>query len=387
MKKIMIVCFLLCLFGCAKVETVSKNETNIIVSENLNIEYRQIKYLYDLVDIDNGTFITENFLINSDKLGSQIISFKYKDINKNELTYEFKVEVKDTTKPLIFASKRYTTEKGEEIDLVSKAICGDNYTREMKCNIEGSYDINKVGEYTFKFTTTDELGNYNEKESKLVVKEKVENSIDEPIYIKDFITEHKNNNTMIGIDVSTWQGTIDWEKVKSDGVEFAIIRIGYGHDDGKMVIDKRFKSNFKNVKDANIPVGIYFYSYAKNTVEAREQAKWIIDFLNGETLDLPIAFDWENWSSFMSYKLNFHDLNDIANAFLEEITKSGYKAINYGSATYLEKIWDTPSYPTWLAYYTDTNDFEEEFYIWQKTNSGKVNGISGYVDLNILYKN
>ena len=149
-------------------------------------------------------------------------------------------------------------------------------------------------------------------------------------------------------------------------------------------MDKRFKENLKNAKNAGIKVGLYYYSYAKDSNEAINQAKWIIETLNGESLDLPIAFDWEDWSDFMSYKINFNDLNDIANAFLKEIEDNGYKAMNYGSATYNEKVWKTDNYPTWLAYYTSNNDFEEDYIMWQISSTGKVDGISGYVDLNII---
>lgn len=366
---------------------LSKKQTSILISENLNIEYMQTKYLYDLVDVENGSFISENHIIESSELGEKTISFKYNDSYNKEKNYEIKVNVVDTTKPLIFASKKYTIKTGEKIDLVGKAVCGDNYTREMKCNIEGTYNINKAGEYPIKFITTDESGNFNEKESKLIVKDTIANGSDSAVYLKSIVEGYKKDNTMVGVDVSTWQGNINWEKVKKAGIEFAIIRIGYGYDEGEMVIDKYFETNLKNAKKAGIPVGIYFYSYAKNTTEAKEQAKWIIKTLDGEKLDLPIAFDWEIWNKFMSYKINFHDLNDIATSFMDEIVKAGYNAMNYGSATYLEQIWDTPQYPTWLAYYTEINDFEKEFYIWQKTNLGKVDGINGYVDLNILYKN
>ena len=139
-----------------------------------------------------------------------------------------------------------------------------------------------------------------------------------------------------------------------------MIRIAYGSRN-KSTIDKKFKQNLKNAKQAGIKVGIYYYSYAKDTNEAINQAKWIINELNNEKLDLPIAFDWEDWSDFMSYKINFNDLNDIANAFMKEIEDNGYKAMNYGSATYHEKVWNTPNYPTWLAYYTNNNDFEEDY--------------------------
>ena len=197
------------------------------------------------------------------------------------------------------------------------------------------------------------------------------------------IEKYKTDDTTVGIDVSSWQRNINWKKVKESGVDAAMIRIAYGSRN-KSTIDKKFKQNLKNAKEAGIKVGIYYYSYANDTNEAINQAKWIINELNGEKLDLPIAFDWEDWSDFMSYKINFNDLNDIANAFMKEIEDNGYKAMNYGSATYHEKVWNTPNYPTWLAYYTDNNDFEEDYIMWQVASDGIVPGIEGYVDLDII---
>ena len=189
---------------------------------------------------------------------------------------------------------------------------------------------------------------------------------------------------MVGIDVSSWQGDINWEKVKNAGCEFAMIRIGFGHKDKELIFDSKFKANLENAKKAGIKVGLYFYSYAKTNDEAKEQAKWIIDALNGEKLDLPIAFDWEIWSGFNNYKLNFNDLNEIAESFIKEINKYNYEGIIYGSAFYINRVWNQNS-RTWLAYYTSNNDFEKPYFMWQLSSQGKIDGINGYVDLNVIY--
>ena len=146
------------------------------------------------------------------------------------------------------------------------------------------------------------------KDTTVVVKDKIKNSDPTYYYLKDFIEKYKTDDTIVGIDVSSWQGNINWKKVKESGIDAAMIRIAYGSRN-KSTIDKKFKQNLKNAKEAGIKVGIYYYSYAKDTSEAINQAKWIINELNGEKLDLPIAFDWEDWSDFMSYKINFNDLN------------------------------------------------------------------------------
>ena len=383
MKKIILILSILFLFGCSSKEKEVVLITNINVNKN-TLEYYEKVNLYDLISIENGTITSENYQIDTKTLGDKELTINYKDSKNKELAYKFTIKIDDTTPPLIFASKKYSAEKNDKkFNLLDKVVCGDNYDREMKCEIEGSYDINKLGEYPVKIKTTDTHGNTTYKDTTVVVKDKIRNSDPTYYYLKDFINEYKKEDTTIGIDVSSWQGSINWNKVKSSGVDAAMIRIGYGSRN-KSTIDKRFKENIKNAKNAGIKVGIYYYSYANDANEAINQAKWIINELKGETLDLPIAFDWEDWSDFMSYKINFNDLNDIANAFMEEIEKNGYKSMNYGSARYMEQVWDTPNYPTWLAYYTDNNDFEEDYVMWQVASDGIVPGINGYVDLDII---
>ena len=375
MKKIFLFLSVLSLFSCNKKE----QEVNLITNVNVNkekLEYYENINLHDLISIENGTILTENYQINTKELSEKQISFKYKDINNKEQEYSFTIKIDDTTPPLIFASKKYSIEKGKEFNLLDKVVCGDNYDREMKCTIEGAYDINKIGEYPVKIITTDSHNNTTSKDTTIIVKDKIKNSDPTYYYLKDFIEKYKTDDTTIGIDVSSWQGSIDWNKVKSSGIDAAMIRIGYGSKN-KSTMDKRFKENLKNAKQAGIKVGIYYYSYANDTNEAINQAKWIINELNNERLDLPIAFDWEDWSDFMSYKINFNDLNDIAESFMQEIENNNYKSMNYGSATYHEKVWNTPKYPTWLAYYTDNNDFDEDYVMWQVASNGIVPGING----------
>lgn len=383
MKKIILILSILFLFGC------SSKDKEVILITNINIKKASLEYyerinLYDLISVENGTIIDENYQINTTGLGEQEITIKYKDQNNEINSYKFRIAINDTTPPLIFTSKKYSVEKSDDkFNLLNKVVCGDNYDREMKCEIEGTYNINKLGEYPVKIKTTDSHGNITSKDTTIIVKDKIKDSDPTYYHLKDFIQKYKSEDTTIGIDVSSWQGTIDWNKVKSSGVDATMIRIGYGSKN-KSTIDKRFKENIINAKKAGLKVGIYYYSYANNTNEAINQAKWIINELNNEKLDLPIAFDWEDWSDFMSYKINFNDLNDIANSFMQEIEKSGYKAINYGSARYMEQVWNTPNYSTWLAYYTDNNDFEEEYVMWQVASDGIVPGINGYVDLDII---
>ena len=188
--------------------------------------------------------------------------------------------------------------------------------------------------------------------------------------------------------MSTWQDTVDWEKAKKAGVEFAMIRIGFGHNrKNQIVMDNQYKKNIENAKKAGIPVGVYFFSYAKDVYEAREQAQYVVNTLDGITLELPIAFDWENWNNFNSYNISLTDINLIADAFINEVTKHGYQGTLYSSKYYLENIWDVGSKDTWLAHYTsEKSSYSKPYTMWQFSSRGKVDGINGVVDLNVLYK-
>ena len=188
-----------------------------------------------------------------------------------------------------------------------------------------------------------------------------------------------------GIDISEHNGNIDFAKVKQNGIEFVIIRIGFGHKKGEIIYDNRFSEYLKSAKENGLRVGLYFYSYAKNVKESSEQAKWIIEALNGESLDLPIAFDWEIFGGFNNYNLSLTDLNLIGEAFIKKINSAGYEGMLYSSKYYLENMWNLNEYKIWLAHYIDKTNYKGEYYIWQLSNTGKVDGINGDVDLDILF--
>lgn len=383
MKKIIILILVILLCGCG-----NKNTTIINLNKNLNIEVGESVYLYDLVNIENGSFITKNYLIDTNKIGTKDISFTYKASNNKNEKYSFKVNIIDTTPPVILSDTTYEIEKGKKFNINSRPLCGDNYDRNIKCEIIGNYDTNKIGSYQLKFRAVDTSENKTEKNFTLVVKNKINSSSynPSPKYLKDIIKNYKTDKNEIGIDVSTWQGNIDFNKVKEDGVSFVMIRIGFGYDNkGKNILDNKFLQNIKNAKNAGLKVGIYFYSYAENEAQVKEQANWIIKTLNNEKLDLPIAFDWEDWGEFNNYNLSFIDLNKMAKVFFDTLNEKGYETMLYGSATYLYRIWDTTNYKIWLAHYTTKTDYPDKYNMWQLTSSGIVNGIDGYVDVNILY--
>ena len=311
-------------------ETVEseKNEVKIdtkkekITLENLSYNFNDKVYLRDLTGIET------NETLDTITLGDNTYNFE---------NYEIKYSVVDNVKPLILGGSSVTVYTGSsEEKVVNKYLCGDNQTSKPDCHIEGNFDLNKVGEYKVKYIARDDSGNEESKDFKLIVKKKPKSSSSSSsssskpkIDVQTYIDKYKNENTMIAVDVSVWQGDINFSKVKKDGVEAAIIRLGYGPSSGKLKLDSKFKANLKGFKEQKIPVGVYFYSYAKTKEDVKEQAEFIVKNLEGQTLELPIAFDWENWGSFNKYNLSFKDLNDLYLTFKEELGKHGYNTMLY----------------------------------------------------------
>ncbi len=354
--------------------------------DNLIFTYYQEIYLKDYISLNDSYLIDEKILIDTSKLGESIFEFNYIYEDK-EYIGQFKYFVIDDTAPLVINSTNYTIEKGSEFSY-QNIFCADNYDKRPICEVTGTYDINTPGVYNLTFVATDSSNNVTEKNITLTVKEEIIPSTSTyeptPIYIEDIIEKHKTESTKIGVDVSKWQEEIDWEMLKDSGVEFAIIRIGYGWEENKL--DEYFWTHFNGAKNAGLDVGVYFYSYADSVDEAIMQANWVVDTLDGAKLDLPISYDWEEWSKFNTYNISLTELNLMAASFIDTVEKHGYIGMNYGSASYLKNIWTLNDNLTWLAHYTSQTNYENDYYIWQLTHYGKVPGYDGFIDLNVLYE-
>lgn len=188
-----------------------------------------------------------------------------------------------------------------------------------------------------------------------------------------------------GIDVSKYQGNIDWDKVKQSGVEFAILRIGFGKNAKQK--DQTFERNFSECKRVGIPVGIYLYSYALTEAAAVEEAKNCLNWLAGRKLELPIYFDIEDKTQ---QGFSKEILTNMCKAFCNEIEKAGYWA-----GVYANKYWLTEKlnraelekeYTIWVAQYSSKNTYAGKYDIWQYSSKGTVPGIVGNVDMNYMYK-
>ena len=193
---------------------------------------------------------------------------------------------------------------------------------------------------------------------------------------------------MIGIDVSKWQKDIDFNKLKEAGVEFIIIRVGSSTGiNGENFIDSKFIQNITNANNLNIPVGVYFYSYANSKERAISDAKWVLEQIKDYKVELGVALDWENWNSFNEFNLSFFGLTNMANEFLKVINDAGYKTLLYSSKTYLENMWMDIEYPIWLAHYVKNTTYKDDYEYWQICSNGQVEGIDADVDIDIRYLN
>lgn len=194
-----------------------------------------------------------------------------------------------------------------------------------------------------------------------------------------------------GIDVSKWQGDIDWDKVKNDGVEFAIVRAGYrGSSTGSLVEDPCFRTNMKGACAAGVEVGVYFFTQAINEVEAVEEASAVLDMVAEYQLDFPIFIDTEGaGGKGRADGLDAETRTLVCEAFCRTIKNAGYEAGVYASRNWYNNNLKTQrleDYYIWLAEYRSAPLYQGYYRMWQYTSKGKVDGIKGNVDLNIAYE-
>ena len=189
-----------------------------------------------------------------------------------------------------------------------------------------------------------------------------------------------------GIDVSKWQGSINWNEVKKTGIDFAIIREGWGKKSPTQT-DKKFKENYEGAKSVGIPIGSYHYSYADSVDDAKREAEFCLENIHGLQFEYPIVLDIEDRTML---SLSNRQRTDIVKAFCSEVEKAGYYAMFYCNANwlrnYLFKDELLPKYDLWLAQW-DVDVPYVSCGIWQRTDKGAISGINGNVDLNVAYKN
>ncbi len=194
--------------------------------------------------------------------------------------------------------------------------------------------------------------------------------------------------TLLGIDVSRYQEEVDWAKVKAAGIDFVIVRLGYrGYETGLLNEDPYARQNLQGARDAGLLVGAYFFSQALTEEEAREEALFCLEILEGFPLDLPLTFDWEVQKR--TENADGVTVTACARAFCDEVSAAGRTPMIYFNPHQAATLFDLhqlTDLPWWLAMYDVGREFPCRFDLWQYTCTGKVDGIKGNVDINILIK-
>ena len=387
MKKLLIILGCLLVVGCGNQISDEIPDDAYITISNEDIEVFDEVYLSDIISDTNVDI--ENYQLNTDVIGEKEIEFYY-IFDDRKYVYKTTINVVDTVKPKIFGSSSRTVEVGYEGNLCNNYTYGDNYDGQPECSVIGEYDFNQVGTYDIEIVVTDVSGNSTNYNVTLNVVDEIRNNnngggTSTKLQFSDALERYGNENVELGIDVSEWQGDVDYEAVKEAGATFVMMRIGVTLDSGdEPALDGQFLDNIKSAKEAGLKVGVYLYSKALSSEEAIEEARWVLKQLDGESLDLPIVFDWEIWGNWNSYHMSFHDLNLMAHSFIETVEDEGYEGMLYGSKFYLENFWEDEEFENiWLAHYASNTSYEG-YMMWQFSNVGRINGIYGDVDLNVM---
>lgn len=205
----------------------------------------------------------------------------------------------------------------------------------------------------------------------------------------NLLYEDSRYTSEAGVDVSVYQGKINWKKVRKQGISFAMIRVGYrATDSGRIQEDSRFAENLKNAKAAGLKVGVYFFSQANSVEEAVEEARYVVRKIRGKEVSMPVAFDMEETSGSRIGNLTRKQKTEIADAFCTTIQSHGYVPMVYGNPRWLLtdiNLGYLTRYPVWLAHYTDKTSYPFVFSMWQYSNKAKVKGISRKTDMNIYF--
>ena len=235
------------------------------------------------------------------------------------------------------------------------------------------------------------IASEDEKEdpTNVIVEEKGES---QEITVEESIAKYETNETSLGIDVSTWNGNINWKKVKESGINFAMIRIGFrGYETGKIMMDNRFYENILGAISNKINVGVYFFSAAINEEEAKEEAEWVLNIIKDYDISYPIAFDVEifgNREDTRLHGISDKKMTDITMSFVNTISASGYTPMIYSYYNAFNNRFEVGKFGNtriWLAHYTEQTNYQGNYHMWQYTSDGEVPGIEGRTDMNISY--
>ncbi len=370
---------------------VKTAKVEVILKDDLTLEFFEKKKVSDFIESINGEILDDYVIDSTSQIGKQKVSFSFRNEDRIKVPYSYEITVVDNTPPLIWLNQTYRVALNQEVDLEEDILCGDNYDANPKCYIEGEYDLTKVGKYPLTYRAIDSSGNSSSKKFTLEVYEPKPSSGGEVTTrartdFQTIVETHKTEHTKIGLDISKWQEDVDFSKVKQAGAEFIMIRVGTRQGkNGEIVLDPKFEQNIKGALREGLEVGVYFYSYASSMKDAKQEAEWVLKQIKDYDVTLPVVFDWEEWQRFNQYHLSFYGLTQVAETFLSTVEKAGYEGMLYSSRTYLENMWFPTDYDIWLAHYTKKTNYQGKYRMWQLCNNGKIDGISGDVDIDVLY--
>lgn len=267
----------------------------------------------------------------------------------------------------------YTNKKGKDDLVTGEAINGGTVYKDTISVVDHQFE---TGKYVVDITITDARGIVKTLKTKTIQLKCSE--------------VYKTKTTFDGIDVSRYQGGINWNQVKAAGIDFVMIQVGYRDGKTGMIVEDRyFETNINGALAAGIDVGIYFFSQAITEAEAKEEAAWAIKKAGPYKLTYPIAIDSEYRKGGRANSLNAVVRTGVVNAFCQEVKQSGYTPAIYASKSWFEDnliMGYLSSYDVWLARYNVVPEYTGPFQIWQYSNKGYVSGINGYVDRNVGYK-
>ena len=234
MKKNIVLLIMMVIFitACNKEQIMEEKEVNPIINveykEDKEIEFLSKVKVSDFINNINGTI--KDYEIDTSEIGIRKVEYEYINDDGINVKQDFEINIVDKKAPIIWVSGTYTLTKGENIDVARKIMCADDYDDNPDCKVEGEYDTNKVGSYSLTYIASDSSGNKTSKKFTLKVVNPSNNNSGGGTTTKtnysDVVSKYKNSNTEIGLDISKWQGDIDFDKLKAAGVEFVFIRVG-----------------------------------------------------------------------------------------------------------------------------------------------------------------
>ena len=209
-------------------------------------------------------------------------------------------------------------------------------------------------------------------------------------YEGDYLT-CLTDESYLGVDVSSYQKDVDWQKVKEAGFSFAMLRVGfrgYGAS-GVLMADKYAQTNYEKATEAGLKVGVYFFSQAITVEEAEEEAAFVLQLIEGWQLEMPVVYDWECLAEdYRTVGVDSRTLTDCTKAFCDRIRQAGYEPMVYFNPSQSRTqliLAELVDYKFWLAMYSDYMTYEYKVDMWQYTNQGSVPGIKGKADINLWF--